>query len=160
MIGTINGYSTGYGVHTNYNLPVDKVSAIGKNDPTDTQALEKLSKTQCETCKSRKYVDGSNEMVSFKSPAHIAPSASGSVVRAHEQEHVSNAYSNAAKNNGQVIRANVSLQTSVCPECGTSYVSGGLTTTQIKYQEDNPYSANQKSAHQTFLLGMNIDERL
>ncbi len=51
----------------------------------------KSSPAECETCKNRKYQDGSDEMVSFKSAAHISPAASGTRVRAHEQEHVSNA---------------------------------------------------------------------
>ena len=39
----------------------------------------------------------SNEMVSFKSPQHVSPENAASAVRAHEQEHVSNAYKKAAK---------------------------------------------------------------
>ena len=38
----------------------------------------KSSPAECETCKNRKYKDGSDEMVSFKSAAHISPSASAS----------------------------------------------------------------------------------
>lgn len=101
---------------------------------------------ECETCKNRKYQDGSDEMVSFKSAAHISPQASASVVRAHEQEHVSNAFSDAATKNGKVLRASVALQTAICPECGRSYVSGGTTTTQIKYyNEENPYQQDLKA---------------
>ena len=36
----------------------------------------KSSPAECETCKNRKYKDGSDEMVSFKSAAHISPAAS------------------------------------------------------------------------------------
>ena len=85
----------------------------------------KSSQGECQTCKNRKYQDGSDEMVSFKSAAHISPNASGSRVRAHEQEHVNNAYKKAAMGNGKVVSAAVSIQTSVCPECGRTYVSGG-----------------------------------
>ena len=155
MIGGLNGYSNGMGIYTHYAVPVDRISPLSREDQTD--ALKALGKTECEACKSRKYQDGSDEMVSFKSPAHIDPASSGSVVRAHEQEHVANAYKDAAMNNGEVMRASVSLQTAICPECGTSYVSGGLTTTQIKYEEGNPYSANQKMADQSVLVGMNFD---
>ena len=65
----------------------------------------------------------------------------------HEQEHVSNAYNKAAMNNGKVLSCSVQLHTAVCPECGRTYVSGGTTTTQIKYyNESNPYQSNMKSS--------------
>lgn len=113
---------------------------------------------ECQTCKNRKYKDGSDEMVSFKSPAHISPEQAASAVRAHEQEHVTNAYSKAATNNGKVISASVSIHTSVCPECGRSYVSGGTTRTQIKYyNEENPYQQDLKLTDQIKYKGMNAD---
>ncbi|MBQ8280495.1 MAG: hypothetical protein IJZ23_11690 [Roseburia sp.] len=116
------------------------------------------SPEECETCKSRKYQDGSNENVSFKSAAHISPSAAGVAVRAHEGEHVANAYSKAAENNGKVISASVSIHTSVCPECGRTYVSGGTTNTKIEYRnEANPYQQNQKSLDAAFVVGANVD---
>lgn len=114
--------------------------------------------TTCKTCQNRKYQDGSDEMVSFKSASHISPEAAASRVRAHEQEHVSNAYKKAAANNGEVISASVSIQTSVCPECGRTYVSGGKTATQIKYfNEDNPYQQDKKTADGISYRGMNIN---
>ena len=64
---------------------------------------------------------------------------------AHEQEHVANAYQSASQNNGQVIRATVTLDHAICSECGRSYVSGGTTGTTIKYTESNPYGANAKA---------------
>lgn len=113
---------------------------------------------ECQTCKNRKYQDGSDEMVSFKSAAHISPNAAASMVRAHEQEHVTNAFSDAATKNGKVVSASVSLHTSVCPECGRTYVSGGTTSTQIKYfNEDNPYQQNMKSADRSKYEGMHFD---
>lgn len=116
------------------------------------------SPAECQTCKERKYQDGSDEMVSFKSAAHISPSAAGSAVRAHEQEHVSNAYKKASQQNGQVLQASVALKTAICPECGRSYVAGGETTTKIKYtNEENPYQKQLKAAHAASLIGMNAD---
>lgn len=116
------------------------------------------SSGECETCSSRKYQDGSNENVSFKAATHISPEAAASAVRAHEGEHVSNAYTKAAQNNGKVINASVSIHTSVCPECGRTYVSGGLTSTTIKYfNEDNPYIKNQKANQADALKGMHIN---
>lgn len=127
-------------------------------ESTIKQAGRKSSPAECETCKERKYQDGSDEMVSFKSAAHISPEASAARVRAHEQEHVSNAYKKAAQGNGEVLQASVSLKTAICPECGRTYVSGGETTTQIKYfNEDNPYQQDKKSADSLLYTGMNVD---
>jgi len=113
---------------------------------------------ECETCKNRKYVDGSDEMVSFKSPAHVSPGAASAAVMGHEMEHVSNAYSKAATDNGKVVQASVTLKTSVCPECGRTYVSGGETRTQIKYyNEENPYQKDKALQDSTKYAGMNVD---
>lgn len=145
------------------------ISAYGSdmNQPlsygeSDAKAPGKTSSpADCETCKSRKYKDGSDEMVSFKSPGHISPESSGSRVRAHEQEHVSNAFKDASKKNGKVVSATVSLQTAVCPECGRSYVSGGTTETQIKYyNEENPYQQDLVLADALKYQGMNVDMAL
>ena len=116
------------------------------------------SPEQCETCKNRKYQDGSTENVSFKSATHISPNVAGSAVRAHEGEHVSNAYTKAAQDNGKVVNASVSIRTSVCPECGRTYVSGGTTNTTIKYSDEtNPYQKNQKALDAMYMVGANID---
>ena len=118
-----------------------------------------LDSYECQTCKNRKYQDGSDEDVSFKAPSHIDPSAAASRVRSHEQEHVNNAYKKASEDNGKVVSCNVSLRTSVCPECGRTYVSGGTTKTQIKYyNEDNPYQKEMKSSDAAGKYrGMNLD---
>lgn len=111
----------------------------------------------CETCKNRKYQDESNEMVSFKSPAHLSPETAASAVMAHEMEHVGNAYDKAKNSDGEVVRASVSIKTATCPECGRIYVSGGETTTQIKYPEENPYGRSFKGADAAKFIGMNLD---
>ena len=89
----------------------------------------------------------------------LLPNAAASRVRSHEQEHVSNAYKDAAKNNGKVMSCNVAIKTSVCPECGRTYVAGGTTSTQIKYfNEENPYQKEMKSSDAANkYLGMNVD---
>ncbi len=107
---------------------------------------------ECETCKNRKYQDGSDEMVSFKTAQHMSPTEAGNRVRAHEQEHVSNAYTKAAKNGGKVLQASVQIHTAICPECGRTYVSGGLTTTRIKYN-NNPYDKARKLQDSTKVAG-------
>lgn len=132
----------------------------GKADPDEQKkAGRKSSPAECETCKNRKYQDGSDEAnVSFKSAAHISPEAAGAAVRAHENEHVNNAYNKAAKDNGEVLSATVSIHTAICPECGRSYISGGTTNTMIKYKnEENPYQKELKAADATRLRGAHLD---
>ncbi len=124
-----------------------RVIVRNPGESTEKQAGKKSSPAECETCKNRKYQDGSDEDVSFKSPAHINPNAAASRVRSHEQEHVNNAYKKAAESNGKVMSCNVSIHTDICPECGRTYVSGGTTATQIKYvNEENPYQKEMKSS--------------
>lgn len=134
----------------------------GYNSPgqiqEDGRQVSDGSARECQTCKNRKYQDGSDEMVSFKSATHLSPESAGSAVRAHEQEHVSNAYKEAAMQNGKVVSAAVSIHTAVCPECGRTYVSGGTTSTQIKYyNEENPYQRDLKLADRTKYSGANTD---
>ena len=125
---------------------------------TTQEQGKKANGEECQTCKNRKYKDGSNEMVSFKSPTHISPEGAAAAVRSHEQEHVTNAYSKAANGNGKVISASVAIHTAICPECGRSYVSGGTTSTQIKYyNEENPYQQDLKQTDQLKYKGMNDD---
>lgn len=113
---------------------------------------------ECQTCKNRKYQDGSDEMVSFKAPAHISPESSAANVMSHEQEHVTNAYKDAAQNNGKVVSCSVTLKSAICPECGRSYIAGGTTSTQIKYyNEDNPYQKDLKQTDGLKYAGMNAD---
>lgn len=156
MIGAIGGYNYNYGYSNTNNIgAVSNDSAA--EDPTKVNKPK--SPQECETCKNRKYVDGSDEVdVSFKSAAHVSPEAAGAAVRAHEGQHVSNAYEKASKDNGKVITASVSIHTAVCPECGRTYVSGGTTNTQIKYyNESNPYQQDLKSADASKYRGANVD---
>lgn len=144
--GSVEGTSTG-------GTPVE---GVGQSE-SQVKAGFKSSPAECQTCKERKYVDGSDENVSFKSATHIAPEAAMGRVMAHEGEHVANAYSKAAKENGQVVNASVSIHTAVCPECGRTYVSGGTTRTTIRYNESNPYGRNQKSLDGANLIGGKMD---
>lgn len=150
----ISPYSTGVGAA---NQAEGNVS-INPGESTKVSPGRKSSPAECETCNERKYQDGSDEMVSFKAAAHISPEASASRVRAHEQEHVSNAFKKAAQKGGKVLAANVTLKTAICPECGRSYVAGGTTATKIKYpNESNPYQKNRKAQHSAALTGNNVD---
>ena len=131
----------------------------GKNmSVAEEKALKRSGAVECETCANRKYQDGSDEMdVSFKAPGHISPQASAATVMAHEQQHVSNAYSKAGENNGKVVSASVTLHTSICPECGRSYVSGGVTNTAIKYSNDSYGALNKSYDAANGAVGGNID---
>ncbi len=154
-----DNYTAGQSAHTN-DAASEKPTVIrNPGESTKKQAGRKSSPAECETCKNRKYQDGSDENVSFKSAAHIDPNAAAARVRSHEQEHVANAYKDAAQNNGKVVSCNVSIHTAVCPECGRTYVSGGTTSTQIRYfNEDNPYQKDMKAADAASKYrGMNID---
>ena len=133
------------------------LSGIDNQRYSDNTVGEVRPKEECQTCKNRRYVDGSDEMVSYKAPANISPESSAARVMAHEQEHVSNAFGKAAKMNGTVIQASVSLKTAICPECGRAYVAGGTTTTKIMYPKNNPYSDNRKSSDRNATVGANID---
>ncbi len=175
-IGPVMGYGM-YGIYPGYGMSAGasaagSVSAVGstedadkagkviKNPGEDTKVTpgRKSSPAECETCKNRKYQDGSNEMVSFKTAQHMSPTEAASRVRAHEQEHVNNAYDKAAQTGGKVLQASVAIHTAICPECGTTYVSGGLTTTKIRYSdESNPYQKDMKAQHGDALRGANVD---
>lgn len=91
------------------------------------------SAEECQTCKSRKYVDGSDDPgVSFKTATHLDPQTASYAIRAHEGEHVSHAWAEAAKEDKEIISQSVSYHTDICPECGRVYMSGGNTRTVFR----------------------------
>ena len=120
---------------------------LNPGQSTKANPGKRVSPAECET-----------EMVSFKTAQHISPQAAASRVRGHEAEHVSNAYKDAAMNNGKVLQASVSIRTAVCPECGRTYVAGGETCTKIAYSnEENPYVQARKDLNKQGLLGANVN---
>lgn len=143
MIGSSYGNYNSYA--SNYEKMLEK-TAPGKLDPS-----------KCETCKNRKYQDGSDEMVSFKTAGHISPEQSFGKVMSHEQEHVSNAVAEGSQANKQLLSASVALKMSVCPECGRSYVSGGTTNTVMRTYNSDPYSQNFKSMEKEAFSGNFVD---
>ena len=157
MINAITGSS----IYNPYNSNIfgSSMGREAKTDALQDSSTEKVNPSEaCQTCKNRKYQDGSDENVSFKSATHISPQAAAGAVRAHEGEHVANAYTKAAKDNGTVVRASVSIHTAVCPECGRTYVSGGTTSTAIKYGDPkNPYVKNQMAQQADAFKGHFID---
>lgn len=169
---TIGGYS--YGL--SYGIPYSGTSAergaarptqVSESESADigptgrkqnAKAAGAVNPTECQTCKERKYVDGSDENVSFKAATHIAPEAAMAAVSAHEGEHVTNAYTKAAEKGGEVVNASVSIHMGVCPECGRTYVAGGTTRTTIRYaNESNPYQKAKKALDAIGLRGSNVD---
>lgn len=132
--------------------PENKVmnDAVSKNEES-----KDVGNVECETCKNRRYVDGSNDAhVSFKTPGYIAPEASAAVVAAHEQEHVSAAQAEGNKEGNKLLSASVQLHTAVCPECGRVYVAGGTTRTSISYSDPNK---KQDDSYKEGLKGLKVD---
>ncbi len=120
---------------------------------------------ECETCKNRKYVDGSNENdVSFKAPGHVSPEASYGKVMAHEQQHVSNAIAEGSEENKELISSSVRLKTARCLECGKAYTAGGETTTVIKTSKPSynstPYDQARKLVEGNEVAGANVNAAL
>lgn len=129
-------------------------SAEHLNAPSELKSEKPVSPEECETCKRRTYVDGSNEgNVSFKTPGHISPEASASVVKAHEYEHVSNAIREGNKPGAELLNVSVSLRTAICPECGTVYVAGGETRTSIRRSAEQNAYEQMKDAFADFASG-------
>jgi len=156
----INAYGYGYSGYDGASVSgsSEGKAVVNPGESDVKSAGRKSSPAECETCQNRKYQDGSDEMVSFKSAQHISPQEAGTRVRAHEQEHVANAYDKAFQKDGKVLQASVSIHTAICPECGRTYVSGGTTTSKIKYNnEDNPYQKQRKELDAGLLAGMNAD---
>ena len=147
------------GMSNNYTIPISNVGRVTPvNTDNTTDSSRRVEKTECQTCKARKYQDGSNESdVSFKTAGHIDPEQSYAKVSAHEREHVANAIQKGSQPNAKLISANVTLKMAVCPECGRTYVAGGLTTTQIEYTEENPYEKNRKAYEGMGVKGSNVD---
>ena len=146
------------GMSNRYIIPIANVSQVTPINTDNTVASSgKVNPIECETCKNRRYQDGSDEMVSFKTPGKISPEESYAKVSAHEQEHVTNAVAEGSKPGKELISANVSLKTALCPECGKAYVAGGTTRTMMKTYGDDPFSKNQKAFEAEATKGNNID---
>lgn len=114
----------------------DAAAAEGQAVSETKSAQEVMEEGECQTCKERKYQDGSNDPgVSFKTPTNIAPEVAASAVRGHEQEHVSREQSKAQQEGREVVSQSVTIHTAICPECGKVYVSGGTTRTTTRAEK-------------------------
>ena len=110
-------------------------------------AREVMEEGECQTCKERKYQDGSDDPgVSFKTPTNIAPEQAAAAVRGHENEHVVREQAKAQREDRKVVSQSVTYHTSICPECGKVYVSGGTTRTVTR--ADNSQQTQQQNQNQ------------
>ncbi|PKM65612.1 MAG: hypothetical protein CVU95_14885 [Firmicutes bacterium HGW-Firmicutes-2] len=108
-------------------------------DVFDDKTLKRMGAVECATCASRTYQDKSDDAsVSFQTPTHLSPTQAASAVISHEMEHVSNEQADAKEEGKEIIAQSVQIFQSICPECGISYVSGGLTKTTT-VGKTNPY---------------------
>ena len=109
----------------------DKLTGLKGEEAKSPQ--EVMEDAECQTCKNRKYQDGSDDPgVSFKTATNVAPEQAASAVRGHEQEHVVREQAKAQREDRKVVNQSVTIHTAICPECGDVYVSGGTTRTTTK----------------------------
>ncbi len=111
--------------------------------------LDKINERdgECQTCKNRKYQDGSDDPgVSFKTASKVGPEGAAAAVRGHEYEHVNRNQAKAAREGKEVVYQSVRIKTAICPECGESYVAGGETTTVTKTKPENEVEKPGKKA--------------
>ncbi|MDL2233815.1 hypothetical protein LJC63_09620 [Ruminococcaceae bacterium OttesenSCG-928-L11] len=88
------------------------------------------SSADCETCRKRQYKDESSDGgVSFQAPKHLAASTAGIRVMSHEHEHAAAESTDPGEEGGVTRSSNTYLEYAKCPECGRTYVKGGLTKT-------------------------------
>jgi hypothetical protein len=103
--------------------------------------------SECQTCKNRKYKDGSDDpTVSFQSATKLSPEIADTMVRAHEQEHVAHEQVKAKEEGRRVVSQQVAIHYAICPECGRSYVAGGTTTTVTKTSTGGSYGTSRQTA--------------
>lgn len=109
-----------------------------ENSEDTKSPQEVMEEAECQTCENRKYQDGSDDMgVSFKTATNIEPEQVASAVRGHEYEHVTREQAKAKREDREVVSQSVTIHTSICPECGKVYVSGGTTRTTTRAKTDN-----------------------
>ena len=124
--GSVNGLANQVKMKV---LGEDELGLLKRTDDVKTPQ-EVMEDSECKTCAKRKYQDGSDDPgVSFKTAAHISPEQAAAKVRSHEYEHVVREQSKADRENKEVVSQSVRLHTDICPECGRTYVSGGVTNT-------------------------------
>lgn len=116
----------------------ETLAATAKEDQSPSSAVQRKSDSgECQTCKNRKYQDGSDDPgVSYKSPTTIDADMANAAVRSHEREHVGREQFQAEQEGREVVFQTVTIHNAICPECGRIYVSGGTTRTVTKNQAE------------------------
>ena len=140
----------------------EKIASLEKRINNLQQRLDKLKSKEeekdsgeCQTCKNRRYQDGSDDPgVSFKTAGKINPANAEAVVRSHEYEHVNRNQAKAAEDGKEIVYKSVIIKHGICPECGDSYVTGGQTTTVTRSAPDERYSVGMKDNESGKLLNV------
>ncbi|MBP0983030.1 MAG: hypothetical protein J6A19_04825 [Oscillospiraceae bacterium] len=140
----------------------EKIASLEKRINNLQQRLDKLKSKEeekdsgeCQTCKNRRYQDGSDDPgVSFKTAGKINPANAEAVVRSHEYEHVNRNQAKAAEDGKEIVYQSVIIKHGICPECGDSYVTGGQTTTVTRSAPDERYSVGMKDNESGKLLNV------
>ncbi|MCL1988347.1 MAG: hypothetical protein FWG64_10325 [Firmicutes bacterium] len=120
---------------------------VGESHPNSrmerTQESGDVEDSVCQTCQNRRYVDQSDDGgVSFQTPTRLNPGQAASAVFAHEREHYTREANRADRENREVVSNTIRVFTSVCPECGAQYVSGGETRTVTRAAQESSYENN------------------
>lgn len=130
-------------LHYLANDPVER-AVRGRIQYENQSAREAAEEGECETCKRRKYQDGSDDPgVSFKTAARVDPNLVQAAVRGHENEHVVRERAKALQDGRRVISQSVSYHNEICPECGKVYLAGGTTRT-VTASEPEPTAAREE----------------
>lgn len=117
-----------------------EVAQSAEESRADLEQKIRSGQAECPTCAARAYKDESGDGgVSFQAPRHIGGANAGVVVMNHEQEHVAEGSSKSNPEGGVVKNSTVGLEYKKCPECGKTYVAGGVTKTTSR-----PASYTQK----------------
>lgn len=120
---------------------LEKTSEDKKSEEEAADIKRRFDSFECQTCKNRRYKDDSDDSgVSFQSATHVDPSAAYSAVRSHENEHVARNKTQAEQNGQKIVFQTVTIHRAICPECGRSYVSGGVTHTVAKADNSAKYT--------------------
>lgn len=136
-------------------LPADSAQEAEKS-PSPQESMEE---EECQTCKNRKYQDGSDDPgVSFKTATRLSPEKAAAAVRGHEMEHVTREQAKAEREGRKVVQQSVTIHTAICPECGDVYVSGGTTrTTTAKDTAQEQEEQQQSQQARANLVGQVLD---
>lgn len=120
---------------------LEKTSDEKENEEKAADIKRRFDSFECQTCKNRRYQDQSDDSgVSFQTASHIDPSAAYSAVRSHENEHVARNRTQAEQHGQKIAYQTVTINRAICPECGRSYVSGGVTHTVTKADNSAKYT--------------------